>query len=137
MDIKTGMYVAQKIMRDAGLEVKFRGVPRHLVRNHYRPYDGAYNPSHHIVFTGHVWTVNTIVHECCHALQPIHALPEEYFTDTNEYMNCKEEREAFFVGAMAEYDIPIKKGDLERWNNGSPTRSLRLRINDMINRRYR
>jgi hypothetical protein len=137
MEIEEAMYHAKKIMVASGIPVYYRGMPKHIIDPSMGDQNGTYNFSYHIVKTGEVWTDNTIVHECTHALQKIHTLPNGYLKNSEVYMAFLPEKEAFFVAAMQEYDIELKEGDLERWNDGKPTRSLRKRINSMIDKKYR
>lgn len=137
MEIAQAICIAKHIMLATGLDVFDRGTPIHVIQKMDSNEAGRYYPGYHTVVTGPDPANTTLIHECVHALQKPVQKSLEYKSNMQEYINDPQEKEAFFVTAMFEYGIKVVKGDLERWNMGNPTGSLKDRIEDMINRKYR
>ena len=131
MNIEEAFYLARKVMDMVGIPILYRGCPNHVIDYTKQYGEGSYSQCYHIVKTGPSWDAETLIHECCHALQYPNEIPDGYLEDPSVYLSCSFEQEAFFVSKMAVLKVQIKPGDLERYKDygANVSRSLRLRIN--------
>ena len=131
--------LARDIMRASGIEIDDKGCPA-LVIDSDKPC-ASYRHWTHTVHVNPTYAddLSTLAHECCHSLQAnvadiMIAYGEQYKT-FDGYYSCPLEREAFFVEAVIESGLTdIRHGDVLRYRGGKndkPTRSLRLRLNNL------